>query len=429
MPRANPNTIAGKVRPIQAIREEVAKDQAEDGTIDAESAEEMGALNAEAVQAQENRRAVVGAKRAGSKRVPWGEDNACSLYDAVIAIYTPASLDIFVQSLRNGASWYLTSQPRSGLELYQAIERQCHGRSDEAEYKITFSDRSIHLPRGVGRLTLPSTLHDPNAPPPSPVTTQAAPSYPWQQPQQPQQPAPAAAAAPAPAPPTRPAVPPPAGAMVWVEALGCWLQMPGGQPPPPAATQPQQPAAPPKPASPPPPGAMVYVEGMGWLQAPGQQPAPPSPAASPVDQFKTAITTVESFASLTDKARGIIPGTTAPLAPVPDPAEPPPTRTLEFGDIRIVQNMSDGQMRPIETVLANFDRVTKFISDERKAILDHQAKIEQMRNQPGLHLPQTNAGAQQQAPQQQPAQQQPAQQAAPPKPNGQRMPPPSIPGL
>ena len=133
--------------------------------IPASQAKKVGAVNAEAVQQNRRRRGVIEKKRDGEKSVPWGESDACLLYDDIISLWPPASLLSHVTRITGSrTSWYLRAQPRNGMELHEAIKTQCHGRSPETEYQVVFRDSAGREERGRGRITLPSTEYDTTGP-------------------------------------------------------------------------------------------------------------------------------------------------------------------------------------------------------------------------------------------------------------------------
>jgi hypothetical protein len=155
--------------PENEIVEELADEVEQDGetrtVTDEETIKKEGALNAEAVQSNRRRQRVLDKKRGGAGMVPWNESRAPLLYDDIIAHYPANTLMIFVERLSGTpASWYLWGQPKSGVELYQSILKQCHGRREETEYRVVFRDAQKRFDRGIGRLTIPSTLDDPSMP-------------------------------------------------------------------------------------------------------------------------------------------------------------------------------------------------------------------------------------------------------------------------
>ena len=224
-------------QPIDEIEDQVLggdrpeEEPADDGptppagppTISVDKARQVGAVNAEAVQSNRRRKAVLDRKRDGEKHVAWGERDACLLYDDIVAIWPPHSLVIHVTRISGSQlAWYLQAQPRNGLELYEAIRKQCHGRAPETEYQVVFRDSARREERGRARVLLPSTEFEVDAPSAAPPLPQAPP--------------PAAAASPPQAPNVPPMMPPmaPPG-----------YPPPYGYPPPPPPPQaPAPPAAP-----------------------------------------------------------------------------------------------------------------------------------------------------------------------------------------
>ena len=159
-------------------------------SIPASKAKEVGALNAPAVQSNRRRKAVIDRKREGEKNVPWGEHDACLLYDDIVSIFPPSTVIAHVTRVTGSrTSWYLQAQPRNGMELHETIKTTIHGVSPECEYQVIFRDRIGRQERGRGSIVMPSTEFDVPAPP---------------SPQAPPQAAPPAVAAPLPPPPPPP---------------------------------------------------------------------------------------------------------------------------------------------------------------------------------------------------------------------------------
>ena len=177
MSKRKPNQpeITPPSTPEEQIREEVGFD-ADDGTADEAAVRREGGVNAASVDANRRQKEAVGLKRAGQSRVSFGDDNACNLYDSVIQIWAPATMQILVERLgASKTSYYVTSEPRTGQELYDAINLQIHRRSEESDYKVSFKDKQSKAYRGIGRLTLPNTLGDAYTAPAHHAATRAPP--------------------------------------------------------------------------------------------------------------------------------------------------------------------------------------------------------------------------------------------------------------
>ena len=155
-------------------------------------ARRVGAINAEAVQSNRRRKAVLDKKRDGEKNIPWGEQDACLLYDDIIDVWPPATVLTHVTRISGSrTSWYLRAQPRNGMDLHEAIRSQIHGRSPECEYQIVFRDAQTRVERGRANLILPNgdvdsgptfTPPTPQAPPQASAPPAPQAPYPPQQP-------------------------------------------------------------------------------------------------------------------------------------------------------------------------------------------------------------------------------------------------------
>ena len=406
----------------QEIGEEV--DDA-DGTIPVETAEELGAVNAEAVHANRVRKEAVGKKRSGTgKRIAWGQDNACLLYDTVIEMYPPSSLGIHVQRLTGGspATWYLQSQPMHGQELYDHILTQCHGRSGEAQYKVSLIDAHTRAFRGVGRVTLPSTIGDvgraaPVLQPQAPQQYAPAPAAPPWAPQPPlPYPTPGGPPAAAPAAPV-PAAPVPPGVDITralelqkqlttmhaqLEALLQGRVAPAPQAAPPAAPAPmaqlgapfQVPAGHVLLVTPTGqqvvmPMSQVGLAGAAQPAAPAQAPQPPQ---TPAQQFAASIGMMQQAFEAATQIQRMVPQAPHAAAAIEKPEEEREyIKTTKVGDMHIAQNKDDGSFLPLETFLANGDKIMGWMKEQTAMLRGQQPQAQQQTNgapqASGGHLP------------------------------------------
>jgi hypothetical protein len=298
--------------------------------IPTDQARKVGAVNAEAVQNNRRRKAVIDRKRDGEKHVAWGERDACLLYDDIISVWPPhARLTHVTRISGTTLSWYLQAQPRNGMELYDAIRKQCHGRSPETEYQVVFRDAARREERGRGRIILPSTeMDDPAGPPPvaapapqAPSTPQAptmapqmppmmmggpvggaGPYYPYQPPPPPPPPPPQ----PAPAP-----MSPPMGSGDPVVIMQLQKQLSDIQGQLAALNSRPQPAPPPPPPPMPP---IIMREPLPHAPMPMAQPTPPAPPPVKAPEVPPgyALTTMNGLAVLVPLS-SLFP--TAPAAP------------------------------------------------------------------------------------------------------------------
>jgi hypothetical protein len=305
---------------------------------DEDKIREIGAVDAESVR--ENRRLddIVNKKRGNVPGVAFNTGDVLTKYETIIRSWPPNTLDISMRRLTGQpVTHMITSRPRSGAELYEAI-KALHGQHGEANYEIRIFDNNSKVLRGQGQITMPDTRAAspqqgqtmqpfyPGAPPippgyaqPQPVFGYPAPppGYPTvpAQPQPPQQPQPQPQAAPQPMPaPTVQVMPSsfdPHSMMTMMDQMfGMFRQMQSAAQPPP------QPA--------PPPPAPVPV------QLPIQQMPPmPSPQASPAEMFQWMQQAFTMFQQLQAAQQ---PPATMPYVqpvlvqpPAPAPAPPPPS--------------------------------------------------------------------------------------------------------
>lgn len=358
--------------------EEIRQELAPDGLIDPDVLETVGgALNADAVQANRQTDEAIGKKRAGTTGVPWGQVDACPLFDDITRIYAPATLSIFVQRLSGQPfHYYIKGEPRSGEQLYEMVMAQVHKRCPEAEYKLTFKDKGTHYNRGIGRLSLPDTTGEPGPGGGSlPMPGYGAPPQ----------------ATPMGWPASQPQVLPPAAAPndvmmrhlfeAFTQLQQQVVQLAQRSSAPVAAA----PVAAPAPApfglgvgSPPlPDGATIHVPGIGWVtkaKPPVEQP-PPSKPASAVDEARGALQTITEMFRMTKEAQGLLPAP-GKVAAVPVP-EPDVMKTIDVGDFKIVQNTDDGSLRPIETAMANADKLVTWFAREKERFAQARAAQQQ----------------------------------------------------
>lgn len=198
---------------------------------DEEKIRAIGAVDAESVR--ENRRLndLVDKKRGNVKGVPFNAGDLLTKYETLIKFWPVNTIDISVKRLTGQPVQHMiTSRPRSGVELYEAI-KAIHGQCEEAKYELKFFDNNSKEFRGNGQITMPDTRaatpqqgqpmqypYNPFAPPGAPIPPGYPPGYavpyPYpvppgypQPPQQAQQPPPAAQPAAAQAAPAAPQAP------------------------------------------------------------------------------------------------------------------------------------------------------------------------------------------------------------------------------
>jgi len=374
------------------------------GTVPVEKARKLGAFNAEAVSANRRREEVVNRKRSGEANVPWGEANACLLYDDILSVYAASTMSIQVTRLEGQpTSWYVYGYPRNGQELYQAIQKQCHGRSAQCEYLVVFRDANMKSDRGRGRIVMPSTVDEvvlqqqPAGASSPPYYAPGQPSYgPMpNQPPAPQMSGPVPyGAPPQPQPGPSMAVPDVATVLRLQEQLSGIAaqlqQMQQPQRPAPAAAAPG-----PVPTSPPyvPPAGYVLVttpngqqvlapaQGFG-LGAPQPAPAPvppPPPPLTAAEQFRQSMSLAQTAISTAREMSALVPTVAAPAAAAAAPAreDEAPIRTTQIGEMHVVTN-SDGTLRPVETFIANGEKIMGWVEKQQKTWQEHASRVAQM---------------------------------------------------
>jgi hypothetical protein len=333
------------------ILAEVGGERDENGQLiaDEESVRAIGAIDAESVRTNRRMKDVVDKKRGGMKGVTFNTDDLLASYEALIKQWPPNTLDITVRRMTGTqVTRTITSRPRSGVELYEAI-KLIHGQYEEAEYEVKCLDTNQKQYRGTGRIIMPDTRAVP--PQGQPMQTfypNGAPIPPGYPPQ------------PAPAfyPPT-PGYPPPPG-----YAAPPSPPAQGQQPPPQQQQQPfpQQSAAPPQVPtvqvmpSQFDPGSMMTIMDQLFqmfqrLQASAQpppqpppqyppqyappplatsMPPPPSAQASPAEMFEWIQRAFGMFQSMTQQPQQQQPAQ-APVVYREPPVPPPAQQTAPAG--------------------------------------------------------------------------------------------------
>lgn len=284
------------------------RDEGGELIVDEDAVLALGAVDAESVRANRRMDNVVNKKRGGEKNLTFNTDDLLTMYEGVIRVWAPNTLDISVRRLTGSAiTRVITSRPRSGVELYEAI-KTLHGPHEEAEYEVKFLDTNRKLYRGTGRITMPDTrvapqqgqqpMYHPNGAPP--------PAY-----------APPQPGFASPPPPTFPASSPSIDPMAMMNQMFQLFQQMQ------ASVQPApQPQAPPQfqvpPAMPPMPSPQASLaEQMEWMQrafgmfkqmttAPAQQAAPPASAApqTPQSGMAESIATMREMFTLFQQMQG-----------------------------------------------------------------------------------------------------------------------------
>jgi len=313
-----------------------------------EKIRELGAVDAESVR--ENRRSqdVVNKKKGNVPKVAFNTNDPIAIYDMVLRTWGANSVEVIVKRLTGGppVTHVIQSRPRSGVELYAAIQQQVHGFSPEAEYEVKVIDSSRKEYRGTGRIVMPDTRppgqqqqgqppmntynpYAPNGYPPggAPQSTPYTPHPTGGFPPNftPSQQTPVVVPAPAPAPATGFDL---SSFQQMFEMFQAWQR------------QMQPPPAPGAPPTPPMDPAMFREMLAMWMQmqqmqqqpqqsAPAQAPAPaPAPPVSQISQVQPLLTLVRELKQLS-QALGIEEARHAP-APAPmyrrayEDAPPPP---------------------------------------------------------------------------------------------------------
>jgi hypothetical protein len=187
-----------------------------------------------------------------------------------------------------------------------------------------------------------------------------------------------------------------------------------------------------------PPAGMFHIPGFGFVPtarlfealsgapgvapalqvAPAPRPSPPQPEPTAADQFRNAIGLIKTAVDAASTMQSILPQ--QPLPPPPTVQEKEEdeslTKIMQLGDIKAVVNKADGNVRLVDTALANSDKIMSWIDKTRQQMQQSVTQPQSMQQMP-------------QVPQQQPQQQQPQQPQqiqAPPQPLPQ-MPLPTFP--
>jgi hypothetical protein len=109
--------------------------------------------------------------------------------------------------------------------------------------------------------------------------------------------------------------------------------------------------------------------------SPYQPPPPPQPPHSAADQFRDAISLVQTVVDMADRFRP-----QEQAAPPPPPPEPEKEvshiQVIDTGPAKLVLNRADGTARFWETSWANMDKVLKWVGDQREAIQKSQNERE-----------------------------------------------------
>jgi hypothetical protein len=158
-----------------------------------EKARELGAVDAASVRDNRRNESIVNKKRGNVQGVNFNVDDVLVKYEMILRIWPPNTLSITVRRLTGSpVQNVITSQPRSGAELYEAL-KVAHGQNQEAEYEVCFIDANRKNYVGKGRITMPDTRgpqqgqpmnpyfsHPPGYPPsPAPAPGYAPPASPY----------------------------------------------------------------------------------------------------------------------------------------------------------------------------------------------------------------------------------------------------------
>lgn len=216
-------------------------------------------------------------------------------------------------------------------------------------------------------------------------------------PQAPQQ-APQAPPPPVPPPPNpmtaiAPPFPPPPG-MFWAPPYG-YLPIPGAQQQQQPQSEPRGPMFRPGPHRPQPPPSYYEQTQPGYRPQPDPRYAPQQPPSAPpsaADQFRQSIgvlrTAMNSMHEMNEMMSGFQGGgghhEVAETPAIEDDGSP--VRVVETGPARVVYNKEDGSVRGFETLVANADKIFKFVGEQTDRMRDAQERRQQ-KQQPQRTLP------------------------------------------
>ncbi len=425
------------------ILEEVGAETDENGetVADIEAVQKIGALDAESVRENRQRRKIAMEKKSKGK-VSFGTSDPIDKYQTLmLSGYAPNQVDIWLQRLSGGPSIKesVTSQPRNGRELFEAV-KAVHAANGgrEAQWELRFRDAGSQQALGQGRVTLPD-VHPPGQPPMA---------YSPQQPAQPvaqapaqdmnsmfslmtqmfdffqktQQTAPGQQVQPPPVvmppPPSNPNNP---GEMMayMTQMFELVKRMQPQQAPVAHAPQPVQPVQQAQPAAPmgmpafqPPHGTQwMFDPRGGWVAVPvpgqerrppprsydegggprGYNPqgpqggpsrfngAPPPRQMSAADQLRETISTVRSAAAVLREFEDVIPGATGRAAREPEEEHDDgnPYSTQKIGELDVLRD-ENGEAQFWPSVMVNAPKAFKWLGEAYEKV---QKNAEQQRRQ------------------------------------------------
>lgn len=142
------------------INAEMGAEKGPDGELvaDEEAVRKAGAVDVESVRENRRMTRAVHNKRIGKPNIHINVDDILVKYDQTLRLYAADTIYISVRRVSGGSpvQHTITSAPRNGAELYNAI-KAIHGRHEEASYAISFFDPTNKAWRGKGHITMPDT--------------------------------------------------------------------------------------------------------------------------------------------------------------------------------------------------------------------------------------------------------------------------------
>jgi hypothetical protein len=123
---------------------------------DEDKIREIGAVDAESVRENRRRDDIVKKKRGNVSNVSFNTGDALDTYDTILRVFPTNQVEIRLKSLRTGTTQTITSRPKTGNELYDAL-LSAHGQQEAAEYEVIFVDSVRKGWLGKPRIGLPDT--------------------------------------------------------------------------------------------------------------------------------------------------------------------------------------------------------------------------------------------------------------------------------
>jgi hypothetical protein len=130
--------------------------------IDVAQAKRIGAVTSDAAQTNKSMARRMDRKAKGETNVPWNENRALHLFDAVRGTFAPSTILVCIKDLETQIDHKPVPMQvlKSSADLYDHVAKHCQRGKTSRTYEIIFKDIHQFSNRGQGTLTMPDLIEE-----------------------------------------------------------------------------------------------------------------------------------------------------------------------------------------------------------------------------------------------------------------------------